>query len=164
MGWVWCLRFPSQGEFHRHRYPKVVCPSHAFICMTVSRIPCRNSFLGYGIDYRASPRAALINIAFSGAATYRRFSNIADRMIYYFVEIPNSPDDIQHPAVREVLRYMQLPHGVEIYYDGDLPSCSGMGFSSAFTVGVLHALHGLKTAVPGKHQLVLEGTGWNRKF
>ena len=164
MGWVWCLRFPSQGEFHRHRYPKVVCPSHAFICMTVSRIPFRNSILGHGIDYRASPRAALINIAFSGAATYRRFSNIGDRVIYYFVEIPNSPDNIQHPAVREVLRYMQLPHGVEIYYDGDFPSCSGMGFSSAFTVGVLHALHGLKTAVPGKHQLVLEGTGSNRKF
>ena len=164
MGWVWSLRFLSQGEFHRHRYPKVVCPSHAFICMTVSRIPCRNSFLGYGIDYRASPRAALIHIAFSGAATYRRFSNIADRMIYYFVEIPNSPDDIQHPAVREVLRYMQLPHGVEIYYDANFPTCSGMGLSSAFPVGVLHALYGLKTAVPGKHQLVLEGTGSNRKF
>ena len=164
MGWVWSRRFPSQGEFHSHRYPKVVCPSHAFICMTVSRIPFRNSILGHGIDYRASPRAALINIAFSGAATYRRFSNIGDWVIYYFVEIPNSPDNIQHPAVREVLRYMQLPHGVEIYYDGDLPSCSGMGFSSAFTVGVLHALHGLKTAVPGKHQLVLEGTGSNRKF
>ena len=164
MGWVWSRRFLSQGEFHSHRYPKVVCPSHAFICMTVSRIPFRNSILGHGIDYRASPRAALINIAFSGAATYRRFSNIGDWVIYYFVEIPNSPDNIQHPAVREVLRYMQLPHGVEIYYDGDLPSCSGMGFSSAFTVGVLHALHGLKTAVPGKHQLVLEGTGSNRKF
>ena len=85
-------------------------------------------------------------------------------MVYYFVEIPNSLDDIQYPAVLEVLRKMQLPHGVEIYYDGDFSSRSGMGFSSAFPVGVLHALYGLKTAVPGKHQLVLEGTGWNRKF
>ena len=37
-----------------------------------------------------------------------------------------------------------IGRGVEIHHDGDLPARSGMGSSSAFTVGLLHALYALK--------------------
>ena len=47
-------------------------------------------------------------------------------------------------AVREVLRHLNLTRGLEIHHDGDLPARSGMGTSSSFTVGLLHALYALK--------------------
>jgi len=43
---------------------------------------------------------------------------------------------------------MKLDRGVEIHHDGDLPARSGMGSSSAFTVGLLHALYALKGSMP----------------
>jgi D-glycero-alpha-D-manno-heptose-7-phosphate kinase len=56
-----------------------------------------------------------------------------------------------------VLRFLKFERGVEIHHDGDLPARSGMGSSSAFTVGLLHALHALKGYMPSKHQLAMEG-------
>ena len=66
-------------------------------------------------------------------------------------------DEIVHPAVREVLRHVGLDRGLEIHHDGDLPARSGMGSSSSFTVGLLHALYALKGHIPSKHQLAMEG-------
>ena len=133
--------------------------------MIVSRTPFRISFFGGGTDYPAWYRehggavlATSINkYCYLTCRYLPPFFEHRYRVVYSIVETANSPDEIQHPAAREVLRFMQLPHGVEIHHDGDLPARSGMGSSSAFTVGLLHALHGLKTAMPGKHQLALEG-------
>jgi D-glycero-alpha-D-manno-heptose-7-phosphate kinase len=58
--------------------------------------------------------------------------------------------------VREVLRFLDLRRGVEIHHDGDIPARSGMGSSSAFTVGLLHALYALKGQMVSKHQLATE--------
>ncbi len=55
-----------------------------------------------------------------------------------------------------VLRYLDVQRGVEIHHDGDLPARSGMGSSSAFTVGLLHALHALKGQMVSKQQLATE--------
>ena len=66
-------------------------------------------------------------------------------------------DEIGHPAVREVLKFLQVERGVEIHHDGDLPARSGMGSSSSFTVGLLHALHALHGRMVSKHQLAAEG-------
>jgi D-glycero-alpha-D-manno-heptose-7-phosphate kinase len=49
-----------------------------------------------------------------------------------------------------------MQRGVEIHHDGDLPARSGMGSSSAFTVGLLHAVHGLKGEMVSKDQLARE--------
>ena len=46
---------------------------------------------------------------------------------------------------------------MEIHHDGDLPARSGMGSSSAFTVGLLHALHALEGRMISKHRLAMEG-------
>jgi D-glycero-alpha-D-manno-heptose-7-phosphate kinase len=58
--------------------------------------------------------------------------------------------------VRETLRYLKIRRGVEIHHDGDLPGRSGMGSSSAFTVGLLHALYALHSRAIGKKQLAAE--------
>jgi D-glycero-alpha-D-manno-heptose-7-phosphate kinase len=55
-----------------------------------------------------------------------------------------------------VLRYLNYDRGVEIHHDGDLPARSGMGSSSAFTVGLLHALYALKGQIASKQQLANE--------
>src|SRR5205807_79340 len=68
------------------------------------------------------------------------------RVVYRKIENCTTIDEISHPAVRETLRYLRIDRGVELHHDGDLPARSGMGSSSAFTVGLLHALHALRGA------------------
>jgi D-glycero-alpha-D-manno-heptose-7-phosphate kinase len=59
--------------------------------------------------------------------------------------------------VRETLRFLRIERGVELHHDGDLPARSGMGSSSAFTVGLLHVLHALRGEMPTRSQLAREG-------
>src|SRR5262249_19855692 len=73
------------------------------------------------------------------------------------IENCSTIDEISHPAVRETLRFLRIERGVELHHDGDLPARSGMGSSSAFTVGLLHALHALRGEMPSKNQLAREG-------
>jgi len=77
-------------------------------------------------------------------------------VVYSKIENCQTVDEISHPAVREVLRHLNIDRGVEIHHDGDLPARSGMGSSSSFTVGLLHALYALKGHMPTKHQLAQE--------
>jgi len=51
---------------------------------------------------------------------------------------------------------MGIKNGIEVHHDGDLPARTGMGSSSAFTVGLLHALYALKGIMPTKRQLALD--------
>lgn len=79
-------------------------------------------------------------------------------------------DEIVHPAVREVFRHMNITDGIEMHHDSDLPARSGMGSSSSFVVGLLHALHALrgemldktalaKEAIHIEHNLIKENVG-----
>jgi D-glycero-alpha-D-manno-heptose-7-phosphate kinase len=77
-------------------------------------------------------------------------------VVYSKIENCHTADQIAHPAVREVLRYLKIDRGVEIHHDGDLPARSGMGSSSAFTVGLLHALYALKGQIVDNHRLASE--------
>lgn len=75
------------------------------------------------------------------------------RIVYSKIENCHSVDEISHPSVREVLRFLNFDRGVEIHHDGDLPARSGMGSSSAFTVGLLNALYALKGHMVNKEEL-----------
>ena len=55
-----------------------------------------------------------------------------------------------------MLRFLKLDRAVEIHHDADLPARSGMGSSSSFTVGLLHALHALAGRMVSKNQLADE--------
>lgn len=78
------------------------------------------------------------------------------RIVYSKIELPYSLDEINHPSVRECLKFMEIQDGIEIHHAGDLPARSGIGSSSAFTVGLLHALHHLKGQEVDKYKLALE--------
>ncbi len=131
--------------------------------MIISRTPFRVSFFGGGTDYpawtRAHPGAVL-------AATINKYCYITcrwlppffeyrSRILYSQVELARTNAEIRHPAVRETLRHLGIEEGVEIHHDGDLPARTGLGSSSTFTVGLLHALHGLRGVMPSKMDLAL---------
>jgi D-glycero-alpha-D-manno-heptose-7-phosphate kinase len=65
-------------------------------------------------------------------------------------------DEIKHPAVRATLKHLKFDRGIEIHHDGDLPGRSGMGSSSAFTVGLLNAIQALQGNITSKKQLASE--------
>src|SRR5205823_9175492 len=132
--------------------------------MIISRTPFRISFFGGGTDYpdwfRTHGGAVL-------ATTINKYCYISCRylppffahkirVVYSLIENCQDVAEIRHPAVREVLRYLSIGKGVEIHHDADLPARSGMGSSSAFTVGLLHALHALKGEMPTRQQLAAE--------
>src|SRR5690606_8353660 len=78
------------------------------------------------------------------------------RIVYSKIECCQSFEEVSHPVVRETLRALNIDRGVEIHHDGDLPARSGMGSSSSFLVGLLHALHALSGRVVSKQQLAEE--------
>jgi D-glycero-alpha-D-manno-heptose-7-phosphate kinase len=62
-------------------------------------------------------------------------------------------EDIKHPAVREIIKFLEYNEGLEIHHDGDLPARTGLGSSSAFTVGLLHLILRLQNKEITKNQL-----------
>lgn len=78
------------------------------------------------------------------------------RIVYSRIEDCQTIQEIKHPAVREVLSHLDITRGIEIHHDGDLPARSGIGSSSAFTVGLLNAMYALKGIMPNKQQLARE--------
>lgn len=75
------------------------------------------------------------------------------RLVYSRVETVRSEDNFTHPMVRACLTSMRVKHGLEMHYDADLPARSGMGSSSSFAVGLVHALSALKGEMLTKRQL-----------
>ena len=129
--------------------------------MIITKTPFRISFLGGGTDYPAWYRkhcGAVLSTTIDKYCyiTCRELSPFFDhkyRISYSKYEYVNSIDEIEHPAVREVLRFMGIPYGVEIHTDADIPAKSGIGSSSSFTVGLLNGLYALKMEMASKQQL-----------
>jgi len=133
--------------------------------MIISRTPFRVSFFGGGTDYPAWYRqhggavlaAAIDKYCYLTCRFLPPFFEHRIRVVYSHIEMVQSADEIKHPAVRAVLKLLNVERGVEVHHDGDLPARSGMGSSSSFTVGLLHALHALYGRMVSKHQLAMEG-------
>ena len=129
--------------------------------MIISRTPFRISFFGGGTDYPVWYRK---NCGAVLGATINKYCYITcrylppffehkHRIVYAQSELVQDIDEIRHPSVRETLRFMGITEGMEIHHDGDLPARTGLGSSSSFTVGLLHALYALKGIMPTKMQL-----------
>jgi D-glycero-alpha-D-manno-heptose-7-phosphate kinase len=132
--------------------------------MIISRTPFRISFFGGGTDYPAWYRqnggavlaTAIDKYCYLTCRYLPPFFEHRFRLVYSKIEACHSVDEIVHPSAREILKYLNIDRGVEIHHDGDLPARSGMGSSSSFTVGLLHALHALNGRMPNKRQLANE--------
>jgi D-glycero-alpha-D-manno-heptose-7-phosphate kinase len=132
--------------------------------MIISRTPFRISFFGGGTDYPAWYQkyggsvlvTTIDKYCYLSCRYYPPFFDHKLRIVYIQSENCKTVDEISHPAVREILRYLKWDRGVEIHHVGDLPARGGMGSSSSFTVGLLHALYAMKGKMLSKKQLSLE--------
>ncbi len=76
------------------------------------------------------------------------------RIGYSRTEICKTVDEVQHPIVRECLRLLGISKRIEIVSLADIPaSGTGLGSSSSFAVGLLHALHAHLGNVPTRSEL-----------
>jgi D-glycero-alpha-D-manno-heptose-7-phosphate kinase len=129
--------------------------------MIISRTPFRISLFGGGTDYPAWFRenggavlgTAINKYSYISVRKLPPFFEHRFRIAYSRLEYVREISEIVHPVVREVLAEMQLADGLEIHSDSDLPARSGLGSSSAFTVGFLHALHALRGRMVTKLEL-----------
>ncbi len=132
--------------------------------MIISRTPFRVSFFGGGTDYPAWYRkhggavlaTTIDKYCYLTCRYFPPFFENRFRVVWSRIEMCQTIDEIVHPAVRGVLRYLKIDRGVEIRHVGDLPARSGMGSSSSFTVGLLQALYALRGHVLSKQQLAKE--------
>ena len=131
--------------------------------MIITRTPFRVSFFGGGTDYPAWYRenggavlsAAIDKYCYLAVRHLPPFFEYRYRVRYSRNENTKTHDEIEHPSVRECLRFLDFKEGLEIQHTADLPAMSGLGSSSAFTVGLLHALYTLRGEEVSKQELAL---------
>ena len=129
--------------------------------MIISRTPFRISFFGGGTDYPVWFRehggsvlaTSIDKYCYISLRYLPPFFGHKSRIVYSQIESVSEHGQIQHPAVREALRFAGVRDGLEIHHDGDLPARTGLGSSSSFTVGLLHALDALQQKMPSKMEL-----------
>ena len=132
--------------------------------MIITRTPMRISFFGGGTDYpvwyREHGGAVLSTTIDKSCYITTRwlppFFEYHSRISYSKVENVSSNNQIEHPSVRACLEHMGIDGGVEVHHVADLPARTGLGTSSAFTVGFLLSLYALKNQMRDKHALTAE--------
>ena len=132
--------------------------------MVISRTPFRISFFGGGTDYPswylqhggAVLATTIDKYCYLTCRHFPPFFSCKYHIVWSKIETCNSIDEIHHPVVREVLRYLGIDSGLSVHHQGDLPARSGIGSSSAFTVGIMHALYALQGQMVDKLKLAQE--------
>ena len=128
--------------------------------MIISQTPFRMSFFGGGTDYPdfyEEYGGSVLSTTFDKYCylTVRhlpRFFDNTTQITYGKIERVSSIDEIEHPAVREAMRMLDM-HELIIGYDADLPARSGLGTSSSLAVGMLNAFSALKGKYSSKRKL-----------
>ena len=132
--------------------------------MIISRTAFRISFFGGGTDYPvwyqkhggAVLATSIDKYSYITCRYLPPFFEHKHRIVYSRTEQTKTILEIQHPSVRETLKFMNIDRGIEIHHDGDLPARTGVGSSSSFTVGLLNAMYAMKGKMITKRQLALD--------
>jgi len=133
--------------------------------LIISRTPVRISFFGGGTDYPAfyqEYQGAVLGTTID-QYTYISVKTLKSsffdhniRIAYSKTELIKDVNDIEYPSIRECLKYRGLDGNLDIHIFSDLPARTGLGSSSAFTVGFLNALDALQGKKSSKQQLAKE--------
>lgn len=141
--------------------------------MIITRTPFRISFFGGGSDYpvwyQANGGAVLSTTidkyCYLTCRYLPPFFEHKSRIVWSKIEAVQNVNDIQHPSVQACLKFCDFADkGMEIHHNADLPARSGLGSSSSFTVGLLHALHALQGKMITKRQLALNAIHVEQKL
>jgi D-glycero-alpha-D-manno-heptose-7-phosphate kinase len=123
--------------------------------MIITRTPLRVSFCGGGTDlrsYYSQQQGAVVSSALNKYVyiTVNKLSPYFENRIllkYSQSELVDNVDDIKHPIIREAMKITGVVDRVEITSMADIPAGTGLGSSSTYAVGLLHALY----TFTGKH-------------
>lgn len=131
--------------------------------MIITKTPFRMSFFGGGTDmenYFKENGGAVLSTTFDkycyvNVRHLPRFFDYSTEISYSKTERVTNIDDIQHPAVRNAMKMLDM-HEIRLTYEADLPARSGLGTSSSFAVGMLNAFYALKGKYADKRKLADE--------
>lgn len=140
--------------------------------MIISRTPYRISFFGGGSDYPEWFRenggeviSTTINkYIYITIRNLPGFFKHRHRIVYSRIETVRDIKNIVHPAVKHMLLLHKPKYGLEMHYDGDLPSKSGMGSSSSFVVGLMNAILKLNKIELSKKKLANKSISFEREI
>jgi D-glycero-alpha-D-manno-heptose-7-phosphate kinase len=132
--------------------------------MILTRTPFRISFFGGGTDYPvwfeknggAVLSTTIDKYCYILCRSFPPFFDNTLRVVWSKVELTNNAEDLEHPGAKGVLKFLNIKDGVEVHHAADLPARSGLGASSAFTVGLLNALYALSGKPSSKASLALD--------
>lgn len=131
--------------------------------MLLTGTPLRISLAGGGTDlpaaYQLISGGAVVSMAIDKyvyIAANPKFDGRVRVSHYDCNEVVEQVSDIEHELARECCRLVGIDRGVEIVSVADIPAGTGLGSSSAYCVGVLHALHVLQRSWPSPEQLARE--------
>jgi len=116
--------------------------------MIITKTPYRISFFGGGSDYPkwyrkfgGSVLSTTIDKHIYISCRYLPgFFKHKYRIVWSKIENVTDINEIEHHAIKNLLKYLKFKKGLEIHYDGDLPARSGMGSSSSFVVGLMKTI------------------------
>lgn len=131
--------------------------------MIITQTPFRMSFFGGGTDmedYFRENGGSVISTTFDkycyvNVRHLPRFFDYSTELSYSKTERVTNVEDIQHPAIREAMKMLDM-HEIRLTYEADLPARSGLGTSSSFAVGMLNAFYALKGKYADKKKLADE--------
>lgn len=128
--------------------------------MIITQTPFRMSFFGGGTDFPGFYKehgGAVLSTTFDkycyvNVRHLPRFFEYTTELSYAKIERVTDVEDIEHPAIREAMKYLDM-HEIRLTYEADLPARSGLGTSSSFAVGMLSAFYALKGKYADKKKL-----------
>lgn len=130
--------------------------------MIITKTPFRISFVGGGSDLEAfysRSKGAVLSTSINKymyISSHAFFEPNKLRVKYSQTETVSAVSELNHPILRTALDMFDIKGGLEISSIADIPSGTGMGSSSSFTVGLLHNLHAYTHRYASKHQLAAE--------
>ncbi len=139
--------------------------------MIITRTPFRMSFFGGGTDipdFFNEYGGAVISTTFDKYAYVNvrhmpPFHPYFSELVYSRIERVNNIDEIEHPAIREAMKMLDI-HEIRLSYEGDLPARTGLGTSSTFAVGMLNAFYAIKGKTVGKRKLAEDAIKLEREL
>ena len=131
--------------------------------MVITQAPFRMSFFGGGTDFPAFYEkyggkvisTSIDKYCYVNVRHLPPFFDYANEISYSKREQVNCVDEIQHPAIREAMKFLDMRE-LTLSYDADLPARSGLGTSSSFAVAMLMAFHAIKGKYVDKKRLAEE--------
>ena len=128
--------------------------------MIITKTPFRMSFFGGGTDMESffmENGGAVLSTTFdkycyANVRHLPRFFDYSTELSYAKIERVTDVNDIQHPAIREAMKMLDM-HEIRLTYEADLPARSGLGTSSSFAVGMINAFYALKGKYADKKKL-----------